>query len=125
MAKTLEVVNGSWLAVEVIYLVMANHEVDGVVSGVTNVMRHMQDLVDMECDHVCAFRLTSTNEGWAHMAADEIEDIMRLKPFGRKGMKRMIEDYAERGLNLRIDLVGLAGLRKEMMKRLEAQAIEF
>lgn len=125
MAKVLQSINGSWLAVEVIYAVIANHEFDGVVSGVVNVMRHMQDLVNMECENVQAFRITSTNEGWAHMAADDIETMMRLKPFGRKGMKRIEEDYAERGLNLKIELVGLAGLRREMMARIEKQAIEF
>ncbi len=83
MTQVLKAIDGNWRMVEVIYAVFVNNEFDGVQEGVMNTLRHMRDLQDMECEKVMAFRITAMESVDAWEAADMIEEIARVRSFGR------------------------------------------
>ena len=125
MTQVLKAIDGNWRAVEVIYAVFANNDFDGVQEGVMNTLRHMHDLQDMECENVTAFRITAMESVDAWEAADKIEEIARVKSFGRKGMIRVREEMAEEGKFITIEIVSPRSLTTDLIRMAEAQKLEF
>jgi hypothetical protein len=120
MTQVLKAIDGQWLTVEVLYAVFANGELDGIEEGAANVIGHMQDLEDMECDNVKAFRIEARDPNTAWLIANDLEERGN-KPTGRKWILRMKEEYPEAN----VTIVGLRGMQAQMRELMDAQNIQF